>query len=254
MLNVIIPMAGAGSRFRTAGYQDPKPLIPVHGVPMIQVVIDNLRPSRTHRFIFVVQEEHVRQYSLGERLAAWAPGSEMVTLDGVTDGAARTVLAAADLIDSDDPLMIANSDQYVDIHIDDYLEAFDGGEVDGFLMTMKATDPKWSFAELDDSGLVTRVVEKDPISNVATVGVYNFVRGSDFVSAGRAMINRGLRTNNEFYVAPVYNVLIEDGAVIRTYSLGNENRMMGLGTPSDLDAFLKRPVSKLTSERLLANR
>jgi dTDP-glucose pyrophosphorylase len=250
MLNILIPMAGLGSRFSNAGYKDPKPLIPVGGVPMIQVVINNLKPATAHRFIFVCQRQHVTEYGLAEKFMHWAPGCRLVEIDGLTDGAACTALAAADLIDNDHALMIANSDQYIDYSIDDYLSRMAQENLDGLIMTMKADDPKWSFVDLKNR-LVTRVVEKEVISDEATVGIYNFRRGCDFVIAAKNMIRKNLRTNNEFYVAPVYNQLIEAGARIGICNIGTElHGMHGLGTPADLERFLGLPLLQQAVEGL----
>jgi dTDP-glucose pyrophosphorylase len=250
-LTIVVPMAGRGSRFAVAGYTDPKPLIPVNGTPMIKLVIDNLTPRATHRFVFICQREHVAAYDLAPRLAAWAPGCEIVQIDGITEGAACSVLTAAEHI-GEGPLMIANSDQYVDVPIDDYLAQ--GRGYDGLIMTMTARDPKWSFVGPTPEGLVTRVVEKQPISSEATVGVYNFARGSDFVEGAREMIARDLRVNGEFYVAPVYNMLIEKGARIAFRNIGSEGAgMYGLGVPADLEAFLASPVAhRLAAQRYAA--
>lgn len=249
MINIIIPMAGAGSRFANAGYKDPKPLIPVHGTPMIKVVIDNLRPAKTHRFIFICQSSHVEAYGLQEKLNLWAPGCVVLQLNGLTEGAACTVLAAKEFIDNDAALMIANSDQYVDISIDNYLTEITENNLDGLIMTMTATDPKWSFVELNTERLVTRVVEKEVISDEATVGIYNFTRGKDFVRAAEAMIVKNLRVNGEFYVAPTYNQLIEEGQRVGIYNIGSDGAgMYGLGIPSDLDMFLSLPISTQATE------
>lgn len=248
MLNIVVPMAGAGSRFAVAGYQDPKPLIPVHGVPMIRVVIDNLTPKRDHRFIFICQAAHVDQYDLREKLTAWAPGCEIVELVGVTEGAACTVYAAKALIDNDHPVMIANSDQYVDLDINDYLNSMDDASADGLIMTMKADDPKWSFVGFNDAGTINRVVEKEVISNDATVGIYNFRSGRQIIEAIEQMFEKDLRVNGEFYVAPAYNEIIDRGGLIIHYSVGSEGRgMYGLGIPADLDYFLSHPISKLVT-------
>jgi dTDP-glucose pyrophosphorylase len=237
-------MAGAGSRFAKAGYLDPKPLIPVNGVPMIKLVIDNLRPDTPHRFIFICQAAHIEAYGLVDKLTAWAPGCAILGLNGLTDGAACTVLAARDLIDNDDALMIANSDQYVDIDINDYLASMTARSLDGLIMTMKASDPKWSFVGMDDAALVTTVVEKEVISDEATVGIYNFSKGADYVAAADDMIGKDLRVNNEFYVAPTYNQLIEKGSRLGVFNVGKEAAgMYGLGIPADLDLFLSLPVS-----------
>ncbi|MFM0640354.1 glycosyltransferase family 2 protein [Paraburkholderia metrosideri] len=249
MLNIVVPMAGAGSRFAKAGYLDPKPLIPVNGVPMIEVVVNNLRPSVPHRFIFICQQTHIDQYGLAEKFAKWAPGSVIIALSGLTEGAACTVLAAKEFINNDDSLMIANSDQYVDVDIDTYLSVLERQELDGLIMTMWANDPKWSFVGISGSNLVTNVVEKEVISNEATVGIYNFRKGRDFVESAETMIGKNLRVNNEFYVAPVYNDLIEHSFRIGIHNIGREaNGMYGLGTPADLDLFLSLPVSERATE------
>lgn len=239
-------MAGRGSRFAKEGFADPKPLIPVMGEPMIRRVIENLKPSRPHRFVFICQAEHVARYDMRRLLSEWAPGCVVVELDGITEGAACTVLTARDHID-EGALMIANSDQYVDIAIDDYLAAQDEG-VDGLIMTMRADDPKWSFVGFDAVGKVSCVVEKEVISNEATVGIYNFARGTDFVRAADAMIAADLRVNGEFYVAPVYNQLIGEGASISIFNVGSEaDGMYGLGTPADLEVFIKSDVAETLS-------
>lgn len=244
MLNIVVPMAGAGSRFTAEGYSDPKPLIPVYGIPMIELVIRNLTPLSPHRFIFICQENHIANYGLQQKLAVWAPGCKVISIDRITQGAACTVLLARELINSGCPLMIANCDQYIDADINEYLKKIQNTELDGLVMSMTASDPKWSFVDYDQDGLVTRVVEKEVISDEATVGIYNFAAGQDFVTAAETMISREERVNGEFYVAPVYNSLIKDGHKIGLFNIGNDvEGMHGLGTPTDLDRFLS--LSKL---------
>lgn len=238
MLNIVIPMAGRGSRFVAEGYTLPKPLIPVTGKPMIEWVINNLRPSRDHRFVFICLGNHITRYGIDELLHRLAPGCVVVTVNGVTEGAACTVLLAKDLIDNDEPLMIANSDQWVDIDINDYLASMDKNDSGGLIMTMWADDPKWSFVRFDKEGDVCEVVEKQVVSNEATVGIYNFRHGREFVAAAETMIYNNLRVNNEFYVAPTYNQLINAGSHIGCYNVGREaDGMYGLGIPSDLQLF-----------------
>lgn len=247
MINIVIPMAGLGSRFANAGYIDPKPLIPVHGVPMIQLVIENLRPKfHPHAFTFIVQQEHIEKFNLKELLCKWGgPNTQVIALNGLTEGAACTVLTAKNVINNDSALMIANCDQYVDVSIDTYLDQLDKNNLDGLIMTMTANDPKWSFVGLDDSGLATNVVEKEVISNEATVGIYNFRRGSDFVRAAEQMIAKDLRVNGEFYVAPAYNQLINEGQRIGVHNIGSDGAgMYGLGIPADLEKFLTLPLSR----------
>ena len=252
LLNIVIPMAGVGSRFLNAGFKDPKPLIKIHDVPMIKLIIENLKPKQQHRFIFVCQKEHVVRYELYEKLSLWAPNSILVQIDGITEGAACTVLKAEKYINNNDQLMIANSDQFVNISIDDYLTEMNKRNLDGLIMTMKAHDPKWSFVGLDNEDLVTTVVEKKVISDDATVGIYNFKKGSNFVSSAKLMIAENMRVNGEFYVAPVYNQLIEKKMKIGIFNIGIEgDGMHGLGIPADLEIFLKLPLSKKATNKIL---
>ncbi|MGC0810303.1 glycosyltransferase family 2 protein [Pantoea agglomerans] len=246
MLNIVVPMAGRGSRFAKEGYTDPKPLIPINDKRMIEVVINNLKPNQPHKFIFICQQEHIEKYDLSSKLNEWAPGCEIVGIDGVTDGAACTVLCAQHLIDNDQPLMIANSDQWIDIDINDYLNYMGHEKLSGLIMTMSADDPKWSYAELNEDGKVIRVVEKEVVSEEATVGIYNFKHGADFCRNAQKMIDLDERTNGEFYVAPVYTLMYrDDNANIGVYNIGAEaDGMYGLGIPSDLKLFLSLDVAK----------
>jgi len=238
-LQIIVPMAGRGSRFASAGYTTPKPMIPVGGRPMIQWVIENIRPQRAHQFTFICLAEHLEKYpEVPAELKRICPGCNIVPVRAVTEGAACTVLLAKNFINSDDPLMIANSDQIVDLDINDYLAAGDAPGVGGLIMTFWADHPKWSYCRMRPDNTVSEVVEKQVVSNEATVGIYNFRRGKDFVCAAEAMIVKNLRVNGEFYVAPTYNQLIEEGAKVITIKTGTERKgMYGLGVPEDLDFF-----------------
>lgn len=229
-MNVLIPMAGAGSRFEQAGYTFPKPLIEIHGKPMIQKVVENLNIDG--RYIFLVQKEHYDKYALNYLLPLIAPGCEIIQVDGVTEGAACTTLLAKKFIDNDAPLITANSDQFIEFLDDNWTEELYG---DGGILTFNATHPKWSFAKINDRGYVTEVAEKQPISDIATVGVYYWGKGSDYVRYAEQMIRKNVRVNNEFYVCPVFNEAIQDGKEIKTIPI---KKMWGLGTPEDLRYFL----------------
>jgi dTDP-glucose pyrophosphorylase len=252
MLNIVIPMAGLGSRFKTAGYELPKPLIRVGGRPMIEWVIENIRPSRHHRFIFICLKEYLLLFpEVLHTIKAICPNSEFISINRVTEGAACTVLLARDLIDSNEPLMIANSDQYVDLNINEYLSEMEAQKADGLIMTFFSDHPKWSYCRLRSDGTVSEVVEKKVVSQKATVGIYNFKFGSDFVRSAESMINENLRVNGEFYVAPAYNKLIEAGAKVVTKDTGVEyGGMYGLGTPLDLDFFLTTDVFRHRAKSL----
>lgn len=240
MTNIVIPMAGRGSRFVKAGYQMPKPLLDIHGKHMIEVVTKNIMPDCMHRFIYICLEEHLEQYPLEACLHRISPGCIIIPVSEVTQGAACTVLLAEEYIDNNHQLMIANSDQYVDIDINEYLNSVEN--YDGLIMTMYADDPKWSFIQYDEHHLVTVVKEKEVISNEATVGIYNFRKGQDFVRYAHEMINAEERVRGEFYVAPVYNRYIREGGKISFFNIGRENEgMYGLGIPEDLERFIQNP-------------
>lgn len=250
-LQIVVPMAGRGSRFADAGFAKPKPLIEIDGHPMIELVVANLRPSRPHRFVFIAQRAHAEEFDLPAVLSRIAPGCGLVLLDGVTEGAACTVLTATAELDLDAPLMIANSDQWVDIEIDDYLAAHDASGRDGWVMTMTATDRKWSYVRFDEAGRCVGIVEKVPVSDCATVGIYNFATARQFVDAAGTMIAEDRRVNGEFYVAPVYDDLVAAGGSFGVYDVGAEAAgMYGLGIPSDLELFCGLPVKDLALGRL----
>jgi len=233
-MNVLIPMAGAGTRFQQAGYTFPKPLIEVNHKPMIQVVVDNLNVDAT--FIYVVQKTHREKFNLDTLLNLITPGCKIVEVDGLTEGAACTTLLAKEHINNDYPLLMANSDQFVEWDSNEFMYKMIEQKVDGGILTFTATHPKWSFAKVDEYGYVTQVAEKNPISDIATVGVYYWAKGSDYVKYAEQMITKNIRTNNEFYVCPVFNEAIGDGKKIKTFNIG---KMWGLGTPEDLNYYLE---------------
>jgi len=233
-MNVLIPMAGAGSRFANAGYTFPKPLIEVNGKPMIQVVVENLNIEANYTFI--VQKEHYEKYSLQYLLNLIAPNCNIVQVDGLTEGAACTTLLAKEFIDNDAPLVMANSDQFVEWNSNECLYAFNADGIDGGIVTFKSTHPKWSYVRTGEDGFVSEVAEKKPISDSATVGIYFWKKGSDYVKYAEQMIEKNIRTNNEFYVCPVFNEAIADGKKIRVKDI---ERMWGIGTPEDLNYFLE---------------
>lgn len=239
VLDIVIPMAGRGSRFVQAGYKLPKPLIDVNGRPMIARVIENLRPHIPHRFIFLAQKDHVIDHGIREALIDWAgKNSICIEVDGVTEGAACTVLLARRVLSQENDLLIANSDQLVDVSVDDFIKWARTEGLDGAIMVFEDSDPKWSFAAIDKNGFVIKVAEKKPISNLATVGIYYFSPGTSFVRSADQMIAKEIRTNNEFYVCPVYNEMIQSGAKVKTWTIAKRD-MHGLGTPEDLKKYLE---------------
>ncbi len=234
-MNVLIPMAGAGSRFEQAGYTFPKPLIEVNKKPMIQVVVDNLNIEAN--YIYIVQKSHRTKYNLDSLLNLITPDCKIVEVDGITEGAACSALLAKEHIDNDAPLFFANSDQVAEWNSSEFLYKMQETNSDGGILTFKSTHPKWSFAKLNEFGFVEEVAEKKPISDNATVGYYYWRKGSDFVKYAEQMIEKDVRVNNEFYVCPVFNQAIESGLKISSFEA---NAMWGLGTPEDLNIYLSK--------------
>jgi len=233
-LNILIPMAGAGSRFLQKGYTFPKPLIEINSKPMIEVVVNNLNIDAN--YIFVLQKEHYEQYNLKYMLNLIAPNCKIIQTDGITEGAACTTLLAKEYINNDSPLLIANSDQYINWNSNECMYSFTDDNIDGGILTFNSTHPKWSYVSLDNNGFVSEVAEKKVISNIASVGIYYWKHGKDYVKYAEQMIERNIRVNNEFYVCPVFNQAIEDNKKIK---IKNVDKMWGIGTPEDLDVFLK---------------
>lgn len=239
-MNIVIPMAGRGSRFTSAGFSRPKPLVQLLGKPMIELVVSNLKPDCDHNFIFVCLEEHLKLYpELEPFLLSLSQYVTVVPIDGVTQGAACTVLCAENYINNDTPLIIANSDQFIDFNQSVFYRSIEKSSFAGHIMTFFANHPKWSYVSTDECGKVVTVVEKEVISNQATTGIYHFSAGANFVKYAKQMIALNDTVNGEFYVAPTYNYMIRDGLEVIPYEVnGNEGVMYGLGTPEDLCLFM----------------
>jgi dTDP-glucose pyrophosphorylase len=223
-------MAGQGSRFTAEGYTKPKFLVDVLSQPMIEAVIKNLNLEDAN-YIFLVLKEHLDSFDLLNELNKIAPDCKVVSVDSITDGAARTTLIAKDLINNDSPLIIANSDQIINWDRKVFSHLVTRKNV---VALFKSTDPKWSYAKIVKNKIV-QVAEKKVISDDATVGVYGWRKGSDYVKYAEQMISKNIRTNNEFYVCPVYNEAIEDKQEVVPFYVAE---MHGIGTPEDLKTYL----------------
>jgi hypothetical protein len=235
-MKIVIPMAGEGSRFAKEGYTFPKPLIDVNGKPMIQVVVDNLKFDA--EYIFLVRTEHLAKYEgLETTLSRITNGRyRIVQVDRLTEGAACTVLLAKEFIDNDEDLLIANSDQVIEYSPENFNYLRNFTTTDGIVFTFRAVHPKWSFVKTNSRGVVIEVAEKNPISDIATCGIYWYRKGSDFVRYAERMIDKNIRVNNEFYIAPVYNEFIQSEKTLIPFFV---HKMNGIGTPEDLECYLR---------------
>jgi NDP-sugar pyrophosphorylase family protein len=237
-MNIVIPMAGLGSRFSQAGYKKPKPFIDVNGKPMIVRVLENLKINNAKYFLIARKEHIEKEIDLVNEIENKF-NATFIPIDKLTEGTACTVLYARKFINNSTPLLIANSDQIVDININDFVNDSNNRGLDGSILSFldPEKNPKWSFAKLGQDNLVTEVKEKVPISEVATVGIYLFSKGSDFVDSVIDMIIDNERVNNEFYTCPVYNYMIKFQKKIGVYNI-QVTQMHGIGTPEDLDKYL----------------
>jgi dTDP-glucose pyrophosphorylase len=233
-MNIVIPMAGAGSRFKKMGFKNPKPLIDVRGKTMIQTVIEPLN-FQNATYIYIVQKKHRVNFNLDDKLNFITPNCKIVEVDGLTDGAACSVLLAKKYIDNQDPLIIMNSDNLILFDSEDFINK--SKNYDGSIICFIEEDNKWSFVKTNNENLITEVAEKKQISNYATAGLYFWKKGLDFVKFSEKMIEKNIRTNNEFYVCPVFNEAIQDGKKIR---VKNIEKMWGIGTPEDLNYFIEQ--------------
>jgi UDP-N-acetylglucosamine diphosphorylase / glucose-1-phosphate thymidylyltransferase / UDP-N-acetylgalactosamine diphosphorylase / glucosamine-1-phosphate N-acetyltransferase / galactosamine-1-phosphate N-acetyltransferase len=243
MINIVIPMAGQGSRFVKSGYKKPKPFIDVNGKPMIVRVLENLAYPNA-RYILIARKEHIEKEAVLVAKIEKEFNAIFIPINKLTEGTACTALYARKYINNDEPLLIANSDQIVDINIADFIDDCVDRNIDGSILTFvdEYKDPKWSFARIDENSLVIEVKEKVVISKFATVGVYLYSRGKDFVDATVDMIIENDRVGNEFYTCPTYNYAIKEGLKIGIYNIEFE-QMHGIGTPDDLNLYLKHVAS-----------
>lgn len=229
-------MAGEGSRFAKEGYQFPKPLIDVNGKPMIQRVVENL--DFDAEYIFLVRKSHLEKYEglKNSLFQITNLKTKIIEVDSLTEGAACTALLAKEFINNDEDLLIANSDQIIEYEQNNFNMLKNLTNVDSMVFTFNAVHPKWSFVKINSRGFAIEVAEKNPISNIATCGIYWYRKGSDYVKYAEQMMSKNIRVNNEFYIAPVYNELIQDNKTLVPFYV---HKMWGIGTPEDLNVYLK---------------
>ena len=238
MIRIVVPMGGEGRQFAERGYTFPKPLVEVAGQPLSELVVRNLTPSQPHEFVFICRAEHVQKYALGDVLRLVAPGCQIVTMSQPTAGALCSVLLGLEHLQHDDELLIAKAEQWIDVPIDQCISTARASNWDGGLMTFPNTHPRWSYARIEGDQVVA-VAEKQPISRHATVGIYYFRRGTEFVQAAERMLLKNASLGGEFYVAPVFNEFILEGKRVGHFPIETA-QMHGLGTPEEVERFQAR--------------
>jgi dTDP-glucose pyrophosphorylase len=231
--NILMPIAGRAQRFLDKGFTLPKPLIDVAGVPMIQRALKSVEVDNPH-YIFIVREEHINDHNIDERLTSLLGDDiEIVVADRVTEGAACSCLLAEEHIDSDNPLIIFTPDCFFEppFNPDSISERYDGA-----VGVFHSTSDAHSYVETDARGDVTRAAEKQVISEDAVGGLYYYKRGSDFVKYSKQMIEQELKVNGEYYICPVFNLLIANGMKV---GIEKQQKHVVLGTPHDLETYVR---------------
>lgn len=232
-------MAGLGSRFAAAGYKLPKPLIEIDGVRLYRLVLGNLVASQLKSVTVVAQKNWNLQEEIDQIQSRLRIPVELIEIDYVTSGAATTVSLGLGKLNPHSPVVVANCDQYVVGGCHSFYEAVATRNPQGTIMTMEASDPKWSYVRLNKDGKVGEVVEKRVVSKHATTGIYGFSTAHELSEAIKAQSDQNFRVNGEFYLAPVYNQLIRRRIVPEIFELPRADAFYGLGTPEDLELFMR---------------
>lgn len=252
-INLVLPAAGLGSRFRAVGEFKPKPLISVFEIPMIIWVLLNF-PLKPEDRIFIISQVNDDLPGALVHLIRKLPFEiNFIEIDGLTEGPAVTVSLAFDQISDDEGLIVANTDQFVFENLEPFVEKVRNGISDGQILTMVASTNAWSYVGRDHEGNIDQVREKEEISNEATVGIYGWSRSLYAKAAFKDTFDRNIRTNNEFYVAPTYNFMIKQKQKLETFLIGGHGiAVHGLGIPSDLNDFLNHPHSEKISKTFIS--
>ena len=236
-MNIVIPMAGEGTRFPRDTYKIPKPLIEINGVPMIQRAIHSLGLVGTYHFIIRKDSYYDQVCTL---LHSIYPSSKIISVEETTEGPASSCLLFRDFINNEEELVIANCDQIMWWDPELFLTTARYYKYDGLIVTYTTTTPKNSYARIDRNGLVQEVKEKEVISDISLNGIHYWRKGKYFVQSAESMINCNDRApNGEFYVGPTYNYMIKSGLKVGIHHIPNSQHN-AVGVPEDLNSFLKK--------------
>ena len=244
--NLLIPMAGLGSRFKKEGYDVPKQFIYVRDKQLIDISLDCVDKAECN-LIFIVRDEQVYNYNADKILKnKFGDDITIVTTEGLTRGSVCSCLLAKQHIDNDLPLIIHTLDI-------EFFPTLDPStllqqNVDGSLLTFKSNSSNYSYVKLGEDNLVKKTAEKKVISDKACVGIYYFSKGSDFCNYAEKMIENEITTKGEFYISPLYNLLIEDGMRINSIDV---EKIHIFGTPKEF-LFYKNNVIKKIGDKPIA--
>jgi dTDP-glucose pyrophosphorylase len=231
-------MAGSDARFEEAGYPFPKNVVEIEGLPLVEHVVKNTAglAQLGARFVFAIRRDEDLRHYTGAILKLLSPSATVLAVPSLTAGAACTALLAIEHINNDEPLLIANGDQVLDVDLSAIVRGFQARQLDGGIVVFRSTHPRWSYVRCDPDGFVVEAAEKHPISHMATAGLYYFARGRDFVRAAMASIKKDAHVNKAFYVCPCYNELVLEGAKIGVHEIAKD-AYYSLATTQGVEAY-----------------
>ena len=203
-------MSGSSELFYEAGYHYPKNLVEVDGIPMIEKVIRGLEPLRkkTDRVIYIINESEARHHHTDSIIKLLDPSACVIKSTGSTSGAACSAMLAIEFVDNEDPLVIINGDILLECGLPEAIDDFKKRDLDGGIMVFDGIHPRWSYVRINESHMVIEAAEKHPISRLATVGVYYYKQGQEFITSTQAMIRKNAMVDGKFYICPSYNEMV----------------------------------------------
>lgn len=234
MINIVMPMSGAGKRFTEQGYEIPKPLIPVGNLPTFQFSSKSLYIEANR--IFIVRQDHINDFGIENDITSFYPNAKIIATDTITQGPLCSVLLAREHINNHNPLFIINCDNYIEFNVEDFLSKVKG--YNGGIITYPTDElePKYSYVKIDDDNTVINIREKKKISDLMCAGIYYFARGEDFINHADEIIADNDTVNNEYYVSSVYKSMIANSEYILNYTC---DKLLTFGTPEELEQTSK---------------
>ncbi len=240
-LHIVMPMAGEGSRFKKEGWTTPKPLISLHGQPLFKHAISSVSANDIKlKYSFIVRQEHIDEYKIDEQIRSYLPDANIFSVLKTTRGAVETCLMAECAIEDGDAVIVMDCDlefrsqSFMQI-IRDMLNQDETEAHGGALVSFDSCDSRYSYAELNDDGVVIRTAEKEVISNNALCGAYFFSSGKKFKHIAHRLLDEPKFKKPEYYVSLLFNYLLSDGEIVR---LAKMEEYHSYGTPEELQKYI----------------
>ena len=223
-MNIVVTMAGSSEEFYKDGSSYTKFLVEIGNKTMVEHVVESLNSllNKGNNVIFLIRKEDDEKYHLGNVIRLLVPEVRIVIVGDNVSGAAITSLFAIEHIIKEDPLILINGDQIIDIEHQDIARNFTLSGMDAGVVVFESFHPRWSFVKCSDNGLVIEAAEKKQISSLATAGLYYYKRAEEYIKCTKNMILKDNNVNGKFYICPVFNEMILDGKKIITYKIDSD--------------------------------